>query len=155
MIVLGFILNPRVRVFLAVIIDFCDHTYSIVSPSSALYTKMFYDPSLLFPWFDLRKPFQGFSNSRLSDSWIGRNIIYERPSIAKGLPRRNITSLHVLPEQVGWPDYAKIWHVVNCETMYIKIDDDIVRPTYNVSDVNLFTDRCDRFGLRMIPSSVW
>ncbi|EEA23726.1 conserved hypothetical protein [Talaromyces marneffei ATCC 18224] len=42
------------------------------------------------------------------------------------LARSPLYKTHVLPEQVGWPDYAKIWRIVNRETMYIKIDDDIV-----------------------------
>jgi hypothetical protein len=73
----------------------------------------------------------------------------------KILARSPLYKTHILPEQVGWPDYAKIWRMVNRETMYIKIDDDIVRPTNNISDVASFTDRCDRFGLLMIPLSVW
>ncbi|KUL85880.1 hypothetical protein ZTR_06373 [Talaromyces verruculosus] len=44
----------------------------------------------------------------------------------KILARSPLYKTHVLPEQVGWPDYAKIWRIVDRETMYIKIDDDIV-----------------------------
>ena len=47
----------------------------------------------------------------------------------KILARSPLYKTHVLPEQVGWPDYAKIWRIVDSETMYIKIDDDIVRST--------------------------
>jgi hypothetical protein len=47
----------------------------------------------------------------------------------KILARSPLYKTHVLPEQVGWPDYAKIWRMADRETMYIKIDDDIVRST--------------------------
>lgn len=45
----------------------------------------------------------------------------------KILARSPLYKTHVLPNQVGWPDYAKIWRMVNRDSMYIKIDDDIVR----------------------------
>lgn len=44
----------------------------------------------------------------------------------KILARSPLYKTHVLAQQVGWPDYAKIWRMVNRDTMYIKIDDDIV-----------------------------
>lgn len=63
----------------------------------------------------------------------------------KILARSPLYKTHVLPEQVGWPDYAKIWRIVNRESIYIKIDDDIVRSAPNLKVVNAFTDR--RTGL--------
>lgn len=44
----------------------------------------------------------------------------------KVLARSPSYKTHVLPEPV-WPDDSKIWRMVDRETMYIKIDDDIVR----------------------------
>lgn len=63
----------------------------------------------------------------------------------KILARSPLYKTHVLPEQVGWPDYAKIWRMVNRESMYIKIDDDIVRSAPKVFGVDVLTNQ--RAGL--------